>query len=166
MSFAVGSLESSQSRRPVGTALREVVRSPRFWVYLMSSVIALAISCALGKDIMWDTLAYHLYAGFTALHDRFGQDYFAAGTQSYFNPYVYVPFYLLVRSGMPAVVIATVLAVAQSCILWLTYELGIAVAPAERKGVRIGIGAFAAALALANPILINQVGSSYIDCLT
>src|SRR6185437_2101043 len=136
MSFAVGSLESSQSRRPIGTALREVVRSPRFWVYLMSSVIALAISCALGKDIMWDTLAYHLYAGFSALHDRFGQDYFAAGAQSYFNPYVYVPYYLLARSGLSAFAVSAVLAVVQSGILWLTYELAISVSPVEGRSTR------------------------------
>lgn len=156
----------AQGPSGTGSLLRAAAATPRLYVYLACTLLTVVVGFVLGKDTRWDTLDYHFYAGFTALHDRFGRDYFAAGTQSYFNPYVYVPFYLLVRSGMPAVVIATVLAVAQSCILWLTYEIGIAVAPAERKGVRIGIGAFAAALTLANPILINQVGSSYIDCLT
>ena len=47
----------------------------------------------------WDTLNYHLYAGFSAVNDRFAQDYFAAGPPSYFNPYAYVPFYALVSIG-------------------------------------------------------------------
>ena len=53
---------------------------------------------------------YHLYAGFSAVNDRFAQDYFAAGPPSYFNPYAYVPFYVLVRSDSP-LEIASALAV-------------------------------------------------------
>lgn len=166
MSFAVGSLQSSRSRHSVGVALRAAARSPRFWVYLMSSLIALAISDVLGKDVMWDTLAYHLYAGFGALHDRFGQDYFAAGAQSYFNPYVYVPYYLLTRSGLSAFGVSAVLALVQSGILWLTYELAISVSPVEGRSARTAFACCSVALAFANPILINLIGTSYVDTIT
>ncbi len=115
---------------------------------------------------MWDTLAYHLYAGFSALHDRFGQDYFAAGPQSYFNPYAYVPFYLLATSGLPALAATSILAVVQSAILWLTYEIAVAVAPSEIPAQRAAIGLCAVLLAFANPILIAELGSSYCDITT
>jgi hypothetical protein len=72
--------------------LAEVRRSAapyRVPVYLACSLVFLAVNYALGEDLRWDTLNYHLYAGFSAVHDRFVQDYFAAGPQSYFNPYVY-----------------------------------------------------------------------------
>ena len=147
-------------------AFRAVVKSLRFWVYLSSSAAALVIALVLGKDVMWDTLAYHLYAGFSALHDRFNQDYFAAGTQSYFNPYVYVPFYLLAVSGLSAVALSCVLAVVQAGIFWLTYELAIVVSPVESRTTRGALAICAVALAFCNPILINQLGTSYVDIIT
>ena len=143
-----------------------LVSSRRFQVYLACTALALLISCILGKDMRWDTLDYHLYAGFSALHDRFRQDYFAAGSQSYFNPYVYVPFYLLAMSGLPALAVASLLAVVQSAILWLTYELAIEVVPAELSPSRFLLALCAVALAFANPILINELGSSFADITT
>lgn len=140
--------------------------SPRFWIYLSCTVVAVLVSGFLGKEMMWDTLDYHFYAGFSALHDRFGRDYFAAGAQSYFNPYVYVPFYALVRSGLPAVYVAAILAVAQSAILWLSYELATALCAGDKPRTRIALGVCAVMLAAANPILISQLGSSYADITT
>jgi hypothetical protein len=55
----------------------------------------LAPNYLLGKEMAWDMLNYHQYGSFGAVNDRFGQDYFAAGPRSYFNPYAYVPFTLL-----------------------------------------------------------------------
>lgn len=146
--------------------LRRVCASPRPFVYAGCAAVALIISCFLGKDMQWDTLDYHFYAGFNALHDRFGQDYFPAGSQSYFNPYVYVPFYLLARSGLPALVVASILAVVQSVVLWLTYELALEVAPVRGGRSRLAMALGAVFFALANPILIGQFGSSYVDVTT
>lgn len=154
-----------ESARP-GPALARIGASPRFWVYVSCATIAVLVSYLLGKEMMWDTLDYHFYAGFSALHDRFGADYFAAGTQSYLNPYVYIPFYALVRSGLPALYVASILAAVQSVILWLTYELTLAIAPSDDPRTRVTMGVCAALLAFANPIVINQLGSSYTDVLT
>src|SRR5882672_8740254 len=71
----------------------------RWQVYFACVALALACNCVLGKDMAWDTLNYHLYSGFSALNDRFGQDYFAAGPLAYLNPYAYAPFYAMVRAG-------------------------------------------------------------------
>lgn len=147
-------------------ALVRAGASARLWVYLCCTALAVLVSYLLGKEMMWDTLDYHVYAGFSALHDRFGMDYFAAGTQSYFNPYAYIPFFALVRSGMPALWAASILAAMQSVIFWLTYELALVVAPSEEPRGRLAMGMCATLLAVANPILINQLGSSYVDILT
>ena len=153
--------------RPFGPAwIGRLLASPRWTVYAACTGLALLTSYFLGKDMGWDTLDYHLYAGFSALHDRFGQDYFAAGSQSYFNPYAYAPFYLLAMSGLPALAVASMLAVVQSGILWLTYEIAAEVMPAEREPVRLALMLCAVALAFANPILINELGSSYADITT
>jgi hypothetical protein len=148
------------------TALRRVVASQRFWIYGCCTLLVAVTSWWLGKEMQWDTMHYHLYAGFSALHDRFGLDYFPAGTQSYLNPYSYVPFYLLATSGLTAPAAATILALFQSAILWLSYEIAIAVAPAEEVRTRVAIGVCAAVLAFANPVLIDQFGSSFADVTT
>jgi len=151
---------------PRVAALGAAVSSSRFWIYLACTALAVLVSCLLGKDMNWDTLDYHFYAGFSALHDRFGMDYFAAGGQSYFNPYIYIPFYLLASSRLPAIVDASILAIAQSGILWLTYEIALQVAPAQDSRSRIAIAVCSALFAFANPILLNLFGSSYADVTT
>ena len=148
------------------TALSRLVTAPRFLIYCGCTLLALLTCYHLGQDMAWDTLDYHFYAGFAALHDRFGQDYFAAGPQGYLNPYVYVPFYLLATSGLTALEAALILAALQSVILWLVYELAMAVAPPAEPRSRMVLGICAVALAFANPILINQLGSSFADVLT
>ena len=146
--------------------LKRMATSPRFLVYISCTLLALATSYRLGKEMQWDTLDYHLYAGFSAIHDRFGLDYFAAAPQAYLNPYVYAPFYLLVSSGLSALEVAGILAVVQSAILWLTYELAMAVTPPDGARGRFAVGAGAALLAFANPVLMEQLGSSFADIAT
>jgi hypothetical protein len=160
---AAASLRSAPAALEV---LRRAVTSPRFLVYTCCTLLALVTAWWLGKEMLWDTLDYHLYAGFSAIHDRFGVDYFAAGPQSYLNPYAYVPFYLLATSGLSALGVAAILAAFQSAILWLSYELAVALAPRDRPGVRVAIGAAAALLAFVNPVLIQQLGSSFADITT
>lgn len=163
LTSAEGSLSLPSAKRSL---LHAVLTHTRFWVYVSCTLFAILASYLLGKEMMWDNLDYHFYAGFSALHDRFGSDYFAAGAQSYLNPYTYVPFYGLARTGLPALWVASLLAAAQSGILWLTYELALAVGPRDDSRFRSVAGACAVLLALANPILITQFGSSFADITT
>lgn len=166
MSSVERSARSPPSARQALVLLQRAVTSPRFLIYVSCTLLALLTSYRLGKDMQWDTLDYHLYAGFSAIHDRFGLDYFAAAPQAYLNPYAYVPFYLLARSGLTALAAASIFAIFQAPILWLTYELAITVAPADRRDLRVTIGASAALLAFVNPVLIQQFGSSFADITT
>lgn len=135
-------------------------------VYLACVVMSLICNYVLGKDIAWDTLNYHLYLGFSALNDRFGQDYFAAGPLAYLNPYAYLPFYAMVAAGLPALLICSIFAVVHSIILWLTFELGVAVCPSTDGRGRVFAGCCAAALAFMNPIMMQQIGSCFADITT
>jgi hypothetical protein len=155
------------ARRPSFlSALAGLVTTPRFLIYACCTLVALLGCYHIGKDAAWDTLDYHFYAGFSALHGRFGQDYFPAGPQSYLNPYALAPFYLLVTSGLTALQVGLVLAAVQSAILWLVYELALTVASPAEPRVHLLLGICATALAFANPLFINQLGSSFPDILT
>jgi hypothetical protein len=165
------SLAEDAPERPLGSdapflALGSARTLHRLPVYLACTVLALVINYVLGKDMAWDTLNYHLYAGFSAVNDRFAQDYFAAGPLAYVNPYAYVPFYALVASGLSALQIGSLLAVGQSVILWLTFELALAVCPSGSSLQRVSIAICAVALAAVNPVLIQQIGSSFADITT
>jgi hypothetical protein len=143
------------------------MRAPyRLPVYVACTLLALLVNYILGKDMAWDTLSYHLYAGFSALNDRFGQDYFPAGPQSYFNPYIYAPFYALTRTSLSSLEISSVLAAVHSIILWLTYDLTVAVCPSTDKRQRFVFGAYGVIFALVNPILLQQLGSTFADITT
>jgi hypothetical protein len=138
----------------------------RLPVYAACTVAALTNAYLLGKDLTWDTFNYHLYAGFSALHDRFAQDYFAAGVQSYLNPYVFVPFYAMTHLGLSALAIGAILTVWHSALLWLTYELAVATCPAAVPRVRLTIGICAVVLATLNALVLQQLGSSFADITT
>ena len=138
----------------------------RTYVYAACTVLAVALNYVFGKEMAWDLLQYHFYSGFSALNDRFEQDYFAAGPQSYFNPYAYVPFYVLVKLGLPGLAVGTVLAMVHSVVLWLTYELACRVCPSEDRKERFFFGLCATILAFMNPILLQQIGSSFADITT
>ena len=138
----------------------------RLPVYAACTLLSLICNYLLGKDMAWDTLNYHLYSGFSALNDRFAQDYFAAGVLSYFNPFAYVPFYLLVHAGLSALVISSLFAVIHSALLWITFELAIAIWPSNNGRTNALIGVSAAVLALMNPIYLQQAGSCFADITT
>lgn len=153
-------------RGSLSALLIRALTSARFYVYFFCTALALITTVHLGKEMWWDTLDYHLYAGFSAIHDRFGLDYFPAAWQAYLNPYVYAPFYLLATSGMTALEVALVLGAVQSGILWLTYEMAVTLGPRERPAARLAMAACAVAFAFANPVLVSEMGSSFADITT
>jgi hypothetical protein len=166
MSLAEDALEPARLRGAPLVATGAAVTLRRLPVYLACTVLALVTNYLLGKDMAWDTLNYHLYAGFSAVNDRFAQDYFAAGAPSYFNPYAYVPFYALVRAGLSSLEISSALAIVHSAILWLTFELAICVCPSDDRRMQMTYGVCAVAMAFVNPILVQQIGSSFADITT
>src|SRR3984885_12610521 len=138
----------------------------RLPVYMACTVLAVVANYLLGKDMASDALSYHIYAGFSAVNDRFAHDYFAAGPQSYFNPYIYVPLYYLISSSLSSLEISSVLAIAHSVILWLTNELALSVCPSDDRRQRLIFGLCGVAFALINPILLQQIGSTFADITT
>ncbi|HXO65099.1 MAG TPA: hypothetical protein VN882_10400 [Steroidobacteraceae bacterium] len=166
MNPVADALQAPLSQRAPRVVAGGVTLSSRLSVYLACTVLALICNFMLGKDVEWDTVSYHLYSGFSALHDRFGQDYFGAGPPGYLNPYVYAPFYAMVSAGLPALAVSSVLAIVHSTVLWLTFELALVVCPLHELRARLGFASLAVAQAFANPILISQLGSSFADITT
>jgi Glycosyltransferase family 87 len=164
MSFAEDAVAPGHPEMPLAEVRSEML--PRLPVYAVCTLLALITNYVLGKDLAWDTLNYHLYAGFSAVNNRFAQDYFAAGPPSYFNPYAFVPFYLLVKAGLSPLMISSLLAVVHSIILWLVFELAVCVCPSDNRRTQLAFGVCVVAMTFLNPILVQQIGSSFADITT
>jgi len=154
---------------PTSVAARVDLRSDTAWrvfAYAAALLFVLGWTLIQGKDLHWDTLNYHLYLGFSAFNDRFAQDFFAAGAPSYLNPYAYVPLYLMVKAGTPALWIAVTFAVFHATILWQVFEIGVA---GGLRGPRAAPWLFAflgVVLAAACPIMLSEVGTPIADIST
>src|SRR5512147_1466440 len=67
-------------------------------------------SALLGVDANWDLYSYHLYNPFALLNGKLDIDLAPAGLQSYFNPLLDIPYYILSRD-VPAPLLAFVMGV-------------------------------------------------------
>ncbi|MFL9870968.1 hypothetical protein [Paraburkholderia megapolitana] len=63
-----------------------------------------------GADSNWDIRNYHLYNAFALLHGKIAIDLAPAGMQSYFNPLLDVPYYLM-SMHLPAMLVGFVMGV-------------------------------------------------------
>jgi hypothetical protein len=75
-------------------------------VFIILLIMGGIISVFLGQDVGWDLLYYHLYNPYAFLNNRFDMDFMAAGGQSYFNPLLDIPYYLMITklSAFPRLV--------------------------------------------------------------
>ncbi|GER14152.1 hypothetical protein VHAB30_53450 [Variovorax boronicumulans] len=134
--------------------------------YAICSILAITWTLLAGKDVPWDALHYHVYAGYSVFNERLTVDLFPAGTQTYLNPYSHVPLYLMVDARWPAVAIGVSFALMQSVMLWMTWELARVVCR-RQGGNSSGIVVWAAvAFALLNPVFLQALGSSFNDVTT
>jgi hypothetical protein len=76
------------------TRLSKFLSSP-LCIYLGFPLIIGLISLHRGQDSNFDLLNYHYYNPSAWLYGRIGRDLAAAGLQSYFNPLLDVPYYVL-----------------------------------------------------------------------
>lgn len=65
------------------------------WIYVGLPLLCGLIALHRGQDSNFDLQNYHLYNPYAWLNGRIGRDLAAAGLQSYFNPLLDVPYYVL-----------------------------------------------------------------------
>lgn len=70
-------------------------------VLFFSVIMGGAISLYLGQDANWDIKNYHIHNAWAFLNNRMGVDIFPAGIQSYFNPLIDLPYYMVAFEWFP-----------------------------------------------------------------
>lgn len=119
-----------------------------------------------GKDLNWDSLNYHLYAGYSALDGRLDKDYFAANWQAYLNPYSHIPFYLMVKHGLHPKVIVLIFTLFHVINLFLIYEIAIKLNTRGNTSVAWWSVYLALFFAFTNPIFLQELGTSFNEIST
>lgn len=150
-----------------GVGAARIAGGERVLAYAVCLLLAVCWTLFAGKDVPWDAIHHHLYAGFSALHDRLGIDFFPAGPQTYLSPpYSHLPLFLMVRAGWPSLAIGIALACLHCAVLWMTWELATAVSRRSDGSIPAAVPWIAVALAFANPVLLQVLGSSFNDITT
>ena len=77
---------------------------------------------SLGQDINWDLLNYHYYNPYALLRNRIGWDLAPAMQQSFHNPLLDLPIFLLIKN-IPPLWVGLILTGFQLLNLWLIWQL-------------------------------------------
>jgi Glycosyltransferase family 87 len=131
---------------------------------LISGSLVAGALCAWfsGEDINWDWLNYHEYGAFALLKGRFDIDVVPGGFQSFLNPLVYVPAYVL-RHGVGAplwgILLGAIHGLNLALVWWLCRLL---------LGTSASVWVLLASVAIAafGPMTLSEVGTSFADILT
>ena len=115
-----------------------------------------------GEDANWDWQNYHEYNVWALLTGRYGTDVVPAGLQTYFNPIIYLPAYLL-RHGLGAPWSGVVMGAIQGLNLALVYALTRSLL---RRSAGIGLLAASVLIAASGAMMVSEIGTSMADVLT
>jgi hypothetical protein len=117
-----------------------------------------------GQDANWDQLNYHLAMPFLLLHGVLWDSVAPAGIQTYLNPLILIPQYILLR-GLPPLVAAGTIAATQAIAFVVAGRICIEIAPAgpRPKDYRPALLGFL--LCLASPMALSEAGTTIVDLL-
>ena len=149
---------------------RRSSRGGRIFLHLMLAVLGALLgagfSYRLGQDICFDQLNYHAYSAYALWMNRYSRD-IAPGQifHSFFNPVIYLPFYLMMKHLTP-VMTGTILGALHGLNFWLVAVIAWIVTPALRWMERLPTVAAALVISAASPMAISEIGTTFADLLT
>ncbi len=125
------------------------------------------VSVRFKQDGSWDLLNYHFYNAYALLEGRMGRDLWVAGMQTYFNPLLDVPYYVLSRLWLPGYprLVAFVAGLPFGGLIVLVPWAAAAIWPARDFGALWRIGA-ASLIGLTGTTLTSVIGSTSGDIPT
>lgn len=132
-------------------------------VVIVGSLLAGALyTWFAGEDVNWDWRSYHEYGAFALLNGRFNIDVAPGGHETFLNPLVYVPAYLLrhmIDAPWWGMLLGAIHGLNLAAIYWIS---------AIALGYEASTLALAASVLIAafGPMTLSEVGTSFADILT
>jgi hypothetical protein len=123
------------------------------------------ISIFLGQDCNWDLKNYHFYNAYAFLNDRLTYDIAPAQIQSFHNPLLDVPFYLMMRR-VPPVVYGFVVGGVQGINIWLVYRLAYLVLTGMSERRRLVLSLATGITGYLGAANLSEIGTIFQDNIT
>lgn len=139
------------------------VRARPWLACALAIALAGAASIGLRQDSSWDLANYHLYNAWAFVHGRFGLDWAPAQLQSFYSPYLDLPFYALFAADAPPRVIAFVLAIPTGIAWYCCARLAQLLFAGEAEPLRTRATVAAIALGVTAPMPISLIGTTMND---
>ena len=118
-----------------------------------------------GQDVNWDQLNYHLGMPFLLLHGTFWASIAPSGIQTYLNPLVLVPQYLVIRA-LPPLAAAATIGVAQAMAFVVAARICLRIAGPDPDEGGYGGAFLGFVLCLASPMALSEAGTTIVDLIT
>ncbi len=136
----------------------------RPWLGVALAVALAGIaSIALRQDSNWDLQNYHLYNAWAFVHRRFGVDWAPAQLQSFYSPFLDLPFYAMLAADVPPRLIAFALALPTG-IAWFFFARIVATLfDASLAQVRVPAILAAIAIGVTAPMSVSLIGLTMND---
>ena len=126
-------------------------------------------SIFLGKDMNWDLRNYHFYNGYSFLENRLEYDYFPAQIQTFLNPVMDVPLYLMIRflpDKLTGFMIGGFQGTNMSVLILISYQI-IDNSSFKHKSLQSKLLLlFIVLTGIFSPIFLSQIGTTFGDNIT
>ncbi len=118
-----------------------------------------------GPDLNFDFLNYHLYAGQHVSGDTLARDFFPAGASSYLAPYAHWPIGFMVAARWPGMLVGAGLGALHSLAFVASWYLARQLF--TTNAIRdVALRWTAAFVAVICPLVLTEVGTSFVDITT
>src|SRR5271157_5976250 len=138
---------------------------PNLCLFLACFISSGLLSIFQGQDCNWDLRNYHFYNAYAFLNDRLTYDIAPAQLQSFHNPLLDVPFYLMMRR-VPPVVYGFVVGGVQGINIWLVYRLAYLVLTGMSERRRLVLSLAAGITGYLGAANLSEIGTIFQDNIT
>ncbi|MBI1215104.1 MAG: hypothetical protein GC185_04705 [Alphaproteobacteria bacterium] len=143
---------------------RGAARNAALAFFLLAPLAYAVLGVCLGQDTGYDFRQYHWYNAYAFVTGRHasGIDFIPAGVQSFYNPLIDVPFYLLATAAGPKAAMFVMGAV-QGLNACLLFCLSWMLLPAARVAEKTALAIFAALAGMTGAMVIAEAGACFGD---
>ena len=133
------------------------------WIALFPPVLACAgFALALGQDTNWDVRNYHFYSGYALLNKPLNFDFAPAQVQTFFNPLMHVPSYVLL-AHLPSTAVAALLGAVQGLNFYLLFRIAQTLLWNWRPASRFWLSFCSAASGCWGAVFVAEIGTTFGD---
>ena len=157
--LAVGDVPAAQALSRSDLGWKEIL-----WIVLLGITFTSGWAMLKGENIGWDQRNYHYYNAYALLSHKVTYHVAPAMLQSWINPLVYVPHYLLINHTSPIIAGSLFGAIAGINFVLVYFLARMVISTQWRAGGRPGremaIGILAAAVGISGPKILEELGGT------